>query len=70
MEKKAHLCELAAAKELFGELKEAARNAKYICPGCGRVAADKDRICCRAEELYEEGKAAEGGCCGRQGEQK
>lgn len=58
MEKKAHLCELAADKGKFKELKEAARNAKYICPGCGRVAADKERICCRAEELYGEGKTA------------
>lgn len=62
MEKKAHLCELAAKKELFGELKAAARNAKYICPGCGRVAAEKERICCKAEELYDKPAAAKDGC--------
>lgn len=61
--KKAHLCEMAADKGMFGELKEAARNARYICPGCHRVAADKERICCRAEEIYGQGKTAESGCC-------
>lgn len=63
MEKKAHLCEMAGKKELFAELKEAARNAEYICPGCGRVAADKERICCQAEPLYGEKKAGKTGCC-------
>jgi len=64
MENKEHLCELAAKKESFEKLKAAARNAKYICPGCGRVAADKERICCRAEELYGEGKAPKDrDCC-------
>ena len=63
MEKKAHLCEMAEKKEMFEELKEAARNAKYICPGCGRVAADKDRICCQAEELYGNEKTPNCGCC-------
>jgi len=62
MTKKMTLCEMAGKKELFDELKEAAKNAKYICPGCGRVAADKERICCQAEDLYGSGKTKD--CCG------
>lgn len=58
--KKAHMCEMAGKKEMFEEMKEAARNAKYICPGCGRAAADKERLCCPGEELY--GKR-ERNCC-------
>lgn len=60
-EKKAHMCEMAGKKEMFAEMKAAARNAKYICPGCGRTAADKERLCCPGEELYGDGP--EGGCC-------
>lgn len=62
MEKKPHLCEMAEKKEMFEELKAAARNAKYICATCGRVAADKERICCQAEELYGKEKKNDG-CC-------
>lgn len=63
MEKKPHMCEMAGKKEFFSELKAAARNAKYICPGCGRTAADKERLCCPGEDLYD-GKAAGKSCCG------
>ena len=30
---------------------------------CGRVAADKERLCCPGEDLYYE-KDAKGSCCG------
>lgn len=60
MEKKATMCEMAGKKEMFAEMKEAARDAKYICPGCGRVASDKERLCCPGEELY--GKMEKDGC--------
>lgn len=61
MNKKAHMCEMAGKKELFPEMKEAAKDAKYICTGCGRVAADKERLCCPPEELYEDKKKKD--CC-------
>ncbi len=63
MEKKLHMCEMAGKKELFAEMKEAARNAKYICPGCGRAAADKERLCCPGEDLYSDAKERKGNCC-------
>lgn len=61
--KKAHMCEMAGKKEMFAEMKAAARNAKYICPGCGRAAADKERLCCPGEDLYDD-KAPGKPCCG------
>jgi hypothetical protein len=49
-EKKETLCELAKNKNIE-ELKKLAKNAKYICPGCYRVANDPKRICCKPEKL-------------------
>lgn len=62
MEKKQHMCEMAGNKEFFTELKEAAMNAKYVCPGCGRAAADKERLCCPGVELYGDGGKKDD-CC-------
>lgn len=62
MEKRPHMCEMAGKKEFMAEIKAAARNAKFICPGCGRTAADKERLCCPGEDLYED-KTEKNGCC-------
>lgn len=62
-EKKPHMCEMAGKKEMLEEMKRAARNANYICPCCGRVAADKERLCCPGEDIYE-AKGDAGNCCG------
>lgn len=50
------MCAMAGKKGMFPELKEAAKNAKYICVCCGRVAAEKERICCPPEDLYAKDK--------------
>lgn len=60
---KKHMCELAGKPELFEELKAAARNARYICTGCGRVAADKARLCCPAKDLNDGQKPSKKDCC-------
>ena len=44
-----HLCHLHNICRLLtenpSEYKRLVQNAKYICIGCGRVAADKENLC-------------------------
>jgi hypothetical protein len=39
-----HLCALAKEKK-FAEIAKLAKNPKFICYNCGRVAADKNNLC-------------------------
>jgi hypothetical protein len=44
-----HLCHLHNIERLLAEhpeeYKQLVRNAKYICIGCGRVAANQENLC-------------------------
>ena len=39
-----HVCALASAKK-FDVIKELAREPKYICYNCGRVAQEEKNLC-------------------------
>jgi hypothetical protein len=39
-----HICEIAS-HEKFGEIKELAKNPKYMCFNCGRVADEEKNLC-------------------------
>ena len=41
---KGHLCVLASEK-LFDKIEKLAKNPKFICFNCGRVAECKDNLC-------------------------
>jgi hypothetical protein len=43
-EHKGHLCVLAS-QEKFEEIKKLAKNPKYICFNCGRVADSDKNVC-------------------------
>lgn len=40
-----HLCYLVNIKTDLSKLKEIARDPKFICKNCARVAADKKHLC-------------------------
>ncbi len=40
-----HLCKLVEDKTPTEKLKPLVKNAKYICKGCGRVAAKAENLC-------------------------
>jgi len=42
---KKHLCELMAERDSFDAVKEAAKNARYICKACGRAAYAEETLC-------------------------
>lgn len=42
---KKHLCDLMAEKDGFDAVKEAAKNAQFICKGCGRAARTAESLC-------------------------
>lgn len=42
---KKHLCELMADKAGFDALKEAVKNPRFICKGCGRAAGEAENLC-------------------------
>jgi len=42
---KKHLCDLMADKTAFEAVKEAAKNAQFICKGCGRAAKEAETLC-------------------------
>jgi len=44
-----HLCQLVGKKTPVEELKKLVRDGKYICKGCGRVAASADNLCAPEE---------------------
>ena len=46
-----HLCVLAS-NDRFEEIKQLARNPKYICFNCGRVA-DSDKNVCNPMSIHE-----------------
>jgi hypothetical protein len=39
------LCELMAERDSFDAVKEAAKNARYICKACGRAAYAEETLC-------------------------
>ena len=43
-EHKGHLC-LLASKDKFEEIKKLAKNPKFICFNCGRVAESDKNVC-------------------------
>jgi hypothetical protein len=40
-----HMCYLVNIKTDLSKLKEIARDPKFICKNCARVAADKKHLC-------------------------
>ncbi|MDD5210185.1 MAG: hypothetical protein PHV36_12410 [Elusimicrobiales bacterium] len=42
---KKHLCDLMADKAAFEAVKEAAKNARFICKACGRTAGKAESLC-------------------------
>jgi len=42
---KKHLCDLMAGKADFDSVKEAAKDAQFICKACGRAARTEDSLC-------------------------
>lgn len=40
-----HLCDLMADKTAFEAVKEAAKDARFICTACGRAAKTEDSLC-------------------------
>ena len=42
---KKHMCDLMADKDAFEAVKEAAKNAQFICSGCGRAAKEAESLC-------------------------
>lgn len=42
---KKHMCDLMADKNAFETVKEAAKDAQFICTGCGRAAKTEDSLC-------------------------
>ena len=50
-----HLCLLANLgyqAQYTGAYNALVRDGKFVCKGCGRVAADKENLC-RPEQLFE-----------------
>lgn len=42
---KKHMCDLMADKDAFETVKEAAKDARFICTACGRSAKTEDSLC-------------------------
>ncbi|MBI4350144.1 MAG: hypothetical protein HY550_01790 [Elusimicrobia bacterium] len=42
---KKHMCDLMADKNAFEAVKEAAKDAQFICTACGRSAKTEDSLC-------------------------
>lgn len=42
---KKHLCDLMADKDAFEAVKEAVKDAQFICTACGRAAKTEDSLC-------------------------
>lgn len=42
---KKHMCDLMADKAAFETVKEAAKNARFICKACGRAAGEIESLC-------------------------
>jgi hypothetical protein len=40
-----HLCQLVSKKVPTADLKGLVKDAKFICKGCGRVAANESNLC-------------------------
>ncbi len=40
-----HMCDLMADKNAFEAVKEAAKDARFICTACGRAAKTEDSLC-------------------------
>ena len=39
-----HMCELTKEKK-FNEIKKLAKDAQFVCAGCGRAAAKAENLC-------------------------
>lgn len=42
---KKHMCDLMADKTAFETVKEAAKDARFICTACGRSAKEAGNLC-------------------------
>ena len=42
---KKHMCDLMTDKNAFEVVKEAAKDAQFICTACGRAAKTADSLC-------------------------
>ena len=40
-----HMCDLMAEKNAIEAVKEAAKDAQFICTACGRAAKTEDSLC-------------------------
>lgn len=46
---KKHLCDLMSEKDGIAEVREAAKDPRFICKACGRAAREAQRLCVPVE---------------------